>query len=235
MHAIYGVLQLAWTCEPTCASDWPPFASLYTTSGFADLRVHLVRDLWCVTQFTNKLMMLFFLICSQVIKDLQVKTQYHRLIANSFVVVSITYSIFNCILCVVRCLSVLIIIGPSRLSITSWHMKNPDLLLSQGNTSLACNKPRVNSIKELQVYSTSQTLVFTNSHTYELNKSISKFPLQASNLYLQWYFVELNFFKSRFTCAIYNCKKSTIIVSLLSWPQICFGPSLCPGLSYFAE
>ena len=184
-----------------------------------------------------KLLLLFFLICSQVIKDLQVKTQYHRLIANSFVVVSITYSIFNCILCVVRCLSVLIIIGPSRLSITSWHMKNPDLLLSQGNTSLACNKPRVNSIKELQVYSTSRTLVFTNSHTYELNKSISKFPLQASNLYLQWYFVELNFFKLRFTCAIYNnyCKKSTIIVSLLSWPQICFGPSLCSGLSYFAE
>ena len=89
-----------------------------------DLRVHLVRDLWCVTQFTNKLMMLFFLICSQVIKDLQVKTQYHRLIANSFVVVSRTYSIFNCILCVVRCLSVLIIIGPSRLSITSWHEKS---------------------------------------------------------------------------------------------------------------
>ena len=35
----------AWTCEPTCESIWPPIASLYASSGFANLRVHLARAL----------------------------------------------------------------------------------------------------------------------------------------------------------------------------------------------
>ena len=37
MSGIYGFLRLAWTCEPTCESVWPPFASLYASSGFANL------------------------------------------------------------------------------------------------------------------------------------------------------------------------------------------------------
>ena len=37
-------------------------------------------------------------------------------------------------------------------------------------------------------------------HTLEL------YPLHTSNLYLQMYFVEFNFFHSEFTCAFYNCK-----------------------------
>ena len=43
--------------------------------------------------------------------------------------------------------------------------------------------------KEIQVYFTSRTLVFTNSHQFESTKIIYKFPLEASNLYLQWYSV----------------------------------------------
>ena len=43
--------------------------------------------------------------------------------------------------------------------------------------------------KEIQVYFTSRTLVFTNSHQFE---STYKFPLEASNLYLQWYSIGFN-------------------------------------------
>ena len=38
--------------------------------------------------------------------------------------------------------------------------------------------------KEIQVYFTSRTLVFTNSHQFEFTKSLYKFPLEASSLYL---------------------------------------------------
>ena len=41
----------------------------------------------------------------------------------------------------------------------------------------------------------SRTLVFTNSHQFESTKSLYKFPLEASNLYLLWDFVEFNFFQ----------------------------------------
>ena len=37
MHAIYDFLRLAWTCELTCESISPPFASPYASSGFANL------------------------------------------------------------------------------------------------------------------------------------------------------------------------------------------------------
>ena len=46
--------------------------------------------------------------------------------------------------------------------------------------------------KEIQVYFTSRTLVFTNSHQFESTKSLYKFPLEASNLYLQWYSIGFN-------------------------------------------
>ena len=46
--------------------------------------------------------------------------------------------------------------------------------------------------KEIQVYFTSRTLVFTNSHQFESTKSPYKFPLEASNLYLQWYSIGFN-------------------------------------------
>ena len=50
----------------------------------------------------------------------------------------------------------------------------------------------INSIKKLQVYFTIQTLVFTNSHQFESTKSPHKFPLEASNLYLQWCSIGFN-------------------------------------------
>ena len=46
--------------------------------------------------------------------------------------------------------------------------------------------------KEIQVYFTSRTLVFANSHQFESTKSLYKFPLEASNLYLQWYSIGFN-------------------------------------------
>ena len=46
--------------------------------------------------------------------------------------------------------------------------------------------------KETQVYFTSRTLVFTNSHQFESTKSLYKFLLEASNLYLQWYPIGFN-------------------------------------------
>ena len=46
--------------------------------------------------------------------------------------------------------------------------------------------------KEIQVYFTSQSLVFTNSHQFESTKRFYKFPLEASNLYLQWYSIGFN-------------------------------------------
>ena len=65
----------------------------------------------------------------------------------------------------------------------------------------------VNSIKQLQVYFTSQMLVFRSSYKFEINKSLYKFLLQASNLQLQWYFVQFKIFESDFMRAQYNCKK----------------------------
>ena len=46
--------------------------------------------------------------------------------------------------------------------------------------------------KEMQVYFKRRTLVFTNSHQFESTKSLCKFPLEASNLYLQWYSIGFN-------------------------------------------
>ena len=37
MSGIYNFLRLAWASEPTCESVWPPFASPYASSGFANL------------------------------------------------------------------------------------------------------------------------------------------------------------------------------------------------------
>ena len=37
IREVYDFLQLAWTCEPTCESVWPPIASPYASSGFANL------------------------------------------------------------------------------------------------------------------------------------------------------------------------------------------------------
>ena len=54
--------------------------------------------------------------------------------------------------------------------------------------NLSCSQ--FNPIKKLQVYFTSRTLALTSSHKFEFNKSLYKFPLQAFNLYLQWYFIE---------------------------------------------
>ena len=42
------------------------------------------------------------------------------------------------------------------------------------------------------MYFTIQTLVFTNSHQFESTKSPHKFPLEASNLYLQWCSIGFN-------------------------------------------
>ena len=53
--------------------------------------------------------------------------------------------------------------------------------------NLTKKTPRGQFNKEIQVYFTSRTLVFTNSHQLESTKSLYKFPLEASNLYLQWY------------------------------------------------
>ena len=37
--------------------------------------------------------------------------------------------------------------------------------------------------------------ILTSSHKFEFNKSLYKFQLQTSNLYLQWYFIEFNFYE----------------------------------------
>ena len=52
-------------------------------------------------------------------------------------------------------------------------------------------RPGVNSIKKYVCF-TSRTLVFTNSHQFESTKSLYKFPLEASTLYLQWYSIRFN-------------------------------------------
>ena len=92
----------------------------------------------------------------------------------------------------------------------------------------------ISSIKKLQVYFTSQTLVSTSSHKVEFNKSLylkltrghftkettsvlyksdlefefnkrlHKFSLQASYLFLQWQPIEFNLYKSHFTCILYK-------------------------------
>ena len=54
---------------------------------------------------------------------------------------------------------------------------------------------RVQFNKETVMYLTSGTLVFTSSHKVEFNQSLFKFPLQSSNLHLQWYFVGVQFFQ----------------------------------------
>ena len=46
--------------------------------------------------------------------------------------------------------------------------------------------------KEIELYFTSRTLVLTNSHQFKSTKSLYKFPLEASNLYLQWYSIGFN-------------------------------------------
>ena len=37
--------------------------------------------------------------------------------------------------------------------------------------------------------------ILTSSHKFEFNKSLQKFQLQTSNLSLQWYFIEFNFYE----------------------------------------
>ena len=59
--------------------------------------------------------------------------------------------------------------------------------LSQGNTQFWAQFN-----KEIQEYLTSRTLVFTNSHQFESTKSLYKVPLEASDLYLQWYSIRFN-------------------------------------------
>ena len=70
--------------------------------------------------------------------------------------------------------------------------------------------------KEIQVYFSSRTLVFTNSHQFESTKSLYKFPLEASNLYLQWYSIGFN------QLQVENLHvHSALVVSLLNWPLAC--------------
>ena len=77
--------------------------------------------------------------------------------------------------------------------------------------------------KEIQVYFTSGTLVFTNSHQFESTKSLYKFPLEASNLYLQWYSIGFNQLPVE-NLHLHSAliKKTTLVVSLLNWPQKIF-------------
>ena len=42
---------------------------------------------------------------------------------------------------------------------------------------------------------TSKTFALTSPHKFEFNKGFNKFLSQASNLYLQWYFVQFTFFQ----------------------------------------
>ena len=42
----YDFLGLEWTCEPSSESIWPPIASSYTSSGFANLRWLAWVALW---------------------------------------------------------------------------------------------------------------------------------------------------------------------------------------------
>ena len=76
--------------------------------------------------------------------------------------------------------------------------------------------------KEIQVCFTSRTLVCTNSHQFESTKSLYRSPLEASNLYLQWYssgFNQLQSVHVNFTT--YTCKiLHLLVVSLLNWPQV---------------
>ena len=68
--------------------------------------------------------------------------------------------------------------------------------------------------KEIQVYFTSRTLVFTNSHQFESTKSLYKFLLEASNLYFDGLLLDSISYKSK----IYM--RTTLVVSLLNWPLV---------------
>ena len=46
MPEIYDFFGLEWTCEPSSESVWPPIASSYTSSGFANLRWLAWVALW---------------------------------------------------------------------------------------------------------------------------------------------------------------------------------------------
>ena len=83
------------------------------------------------------------------------------------------------------------------------------VLISAVRDCTSLSFPDVNSIKKLQVYFT------LRSHQFESTKSLHKFPLQASNLYLQSHFAAfIVFFMSDFTFALYSFKKSTLALSL---------------------
>ena len=57
---------------------------------------------------------------------------------------------------------------------------------------------------------------FTSSDKFEFHTSVYKFPLQASNLYLQYYFVEFFKFFSRLYMRTLQLQKGTVVTSLLS-------------------
>ena len=67
--------------------------------------------------------------------------------------------------------------------------------------------------KEIQVYFTSRTLVFTNSHQFESTKSLCKFPLEAPTMVFYWILLDsIGFNQSllisrKFTCAFCSYKK----------------------------
>ena len=74
--------------------------------------------------------------------------------------------------------------------------------------------------KEIQVYFTSWTLVFTNSHQFESTKS-SQVPVRSLQLVLTMVFYWIQSVISRkFTCTLCTCKKTTLVVSLLNWPLV---------------
>ena len=94
--------------------------------------------------------------------------------------------------------------------------------------------PEVNSIKKLQVYFTCGTFFSTSSHKFKFNESFCKFPpLQASNCYLQWYFIEFFSFlhelhtrtsiAKKYTCSFYlqiNTSKNLVFSNVGVWITI---------------
>ena len=86
--------------------------------------------------------------------------------------------------------------------------------------NLTKKTPRGQFNKEIQVYLTSRTLVFTNSHQFEFTKSLYKFPSEASNLYLQWYSIGSISYKSKIYMCTLQLYKTPLVVSLLNWPQV---------------
>ena len=58
-------------------------------------------------------------------------------------------------------------------------------------------------------------VLFLSSHKFEFNQNLYKILLQASNLYLHWYFIEFNLYELKLYVCTLQLQKSTHAFSVL--------------------